>query len=122
MPDSPEVSCVVSIGTGYAKKSVQQPGWGFFNKFSFNTVRTAVSYATNTEAKHQDFQRKIARLGIRKNKDIPYFRFNVELNKEINLDDWQSMSKLEKITRDQLKDENGHLKKMVEDCVARLAL
>ncbi|KAH8669337.1 acyl transferase/acyl hydrolase/lysophospholipase, partial [Ilyonectria robusta] len=88
----PDIYCVVSIGTGRVKGPVQQPGGGFIN-----TVSTAISYTTNTEAKHQDFKRMIDRRR-RGGVDIHYFRFDVELEKEINLDDWQSMSTLEKIT------------------------
>ncbi|KAF5698512.1 hypothetical protein FMUND_15076 [Fusarium mundagurra] len=80
--DSPKVRCVVSIGTGLVKKPVQQPYWGFFN-----TVSSIISYATNTESKHKDFERKMDSL---KGRGGPsYFRFNVELEKQIKLDDWQ---------------------------------
>ncbi|KEY68262.1 hypothetical protein S7711_07017, partial [Stachybotrys chartarum IBT 7711] len=78
----PNVSCIISIGCGRVKRPVRQPG-GFLN-----TVSAAISYTTNTEAKHQDFMRTIdthRRGGI----DTRYFRFNVELDEEIKLDDWQ---------------------------------
>lgn len=104
MPDPPQISCVVSIRTGRVKKPVQQLGWGFLN-----TVSTVMSYATNTEAKHQDFERKIDRLDKRRKEGIRYWRFDVELDKPIKLDDWQSMPKLEKITQDQLTAEDRRI-------------
>lgn len=94
--NEPDISCVVSIGCGRVNRPIRQPGRGFLN-----TVSTAISYTTNTEAKHQDFKRRIDMLR-RRNMNIHYFRFNVELEEEINLDDWQSMPRLEKTTRQQL--------------------
>ncbi|KAH7359473.1 acyl transferase/acyl hydrolase/lysophospholipase [Plectosphaerella cucumerina] len=103
----PQVSCVVSIGTGRVKKPVQQSGW-----VALNTISTAVSYVTNTEAKHKDFCHKIGRLNARSERKICYFRFNVELKEEINLDDWQSMRTLKSITEDQLPGWNT----LIEQC------
>jgi hypothetical protein len=110
--DSPQVHCVVSIGTGLVKKPVQQPYWGFFN-----TVSSIVSYATNKESKHKDFERKMDSLKARGGPF--YFRLNVELEKQIKLDDWQNMEYLEELTRNQL-NEKGDLKAWVEECARKL--
>ncbi|KAJ3455469.1 hypothetical protein MRS44_016951 [Fusarium solani] len=115
VPDPPKVSCVVSIGTGRDKTPVQQPGWGYLN-----AVSTVVSYATNTEAKHQDFDRKIKMLNSRSGGEgICYFRFNVELEKEIYLDDWQSMLTLKALTEKQLETEK--LDDLIQECADCLA-
>ncbi|RKK67354.1 hypothetical protein BFJ69_g14562 [Fusarium oxysporum] len=110
VPSPPEVSCIVSIGTGRDKMPVQQPGYGYLN-----TVSTVVSYATNTQAKHQDFDLKIKMLNSRsEGEEIAYFRFNVELEKEIGLDDWQSMPSLKAMTEKQLQTKESD--KLIQAC------
>jgi predicted acylesterase/phospholipase RssA len=96
--ETPVVSCVVSIGTSWCTK---KRGSGFFN-----TISQAVSFATNTEAKHRDFDYNIRRMNLRLEpaEQTMYFRFNAPTGEsEFNLDDWQQIGKLKKHTSKYLK-------------------
>jgi predicted acylesterase/phospholipase RssA len=108
---APVVGCVLSLGTSWSRK---QPSSIF--RF-FNTVTNAASYMTNTEAKHRDFERELNRLRAREpaNKNTKYFRFNTPTDDvTFNLDDYQQMDELEKITKGWLeKDEQ---RKKIKDC------
>ncbi len=96
--DTPIVSCVLSIGTSWSSKKA---GPGFVN-----TVSSVASFATNTEAKHRDFERNIIRMNKRvgPTEETEYYRFNTPTDEiEFELDDWQQMEKLKRLT-------NGYLK------------
>lgn len=97
--DSPYISCIVSVGTGNSPRAKVVPEGG---SSLWSTVKHALSFVTNTEAKHRDFKRMIRRENLRKgeNQQTEYFRFNAKTTgSEINLDDWQRMAELEEDTR-----------------------
>jgi predicted acylesterase/phospholipase RssA len=98
---TPVVSCVLSIGTSYSTK-VPRSIFRFFN-----TISKTISFSTNTEAKHRDFERSIRRANQRiasSANRTNYFRFNAPTgNDSINLDDWQRMPKLKKYTDNYLQ-------------------
>ena len=107
--ETPVVSCVVSIGTSWSSKKI---GSGFFN-----TISQVASFATNTEAKHRDFERKIIRMNARLNSDekTEYYRFNAPTDaQEFNLDDWQQMECLKVLTQKYL-DKPATIEK-IEKC------
>ncbi|KAE9967579.1 hypothetical protein BLS_006277 [Venturia inaequalis] len=95
----PDISCIVSLGTGW---STEQPsGWIRWFRF-INTLTTATLFMTNTRAKHMDFQRHIETLNFRqrehKQNETLYFRFDTPTKDEsFNLDDYQKMPKLKKL-------------------------
>lgn len=105
---APVVGCVLSLGTSWSKKAPP-------TIFRFiNTVSDTIPFLTNTEAKHRDFERELNRLRQREpeNKDTSYFRFNTPTDdKACNLDDYQGMNDLERITTEWLKTQQGDILK-----------
>lgn len=116
----PVVSCVVSIGTSW---STSNPTSSIFFKRFLNTVSAAISFATNTEAKHMDFKLNIERINqrhISERGPTEYFRFNTPTGKEkFYLDDWQKMPRLVKLTRDYLRDDQT--RERINTCAEMLA-
>jgi hypothetical protein len=93
----------------------------FFKRF-LNTISQAVSFATNTEAKHRDFERNIRRMNERlpSSEQTKYFRFNAPTGTEIfNLDDWQRMYRLKELTRKYLEQPDTRAK--INECAQALA-
>ncbi|KAK5446542.1 hypothetical protein LTS15_009881 [Exophiala xenobiotica] len=116
---TPVVSCVVSIGTGWSES---KPSSSVFFKRFLNTISQAVSFATNTEAKHRDFERNIRRMNERlpPSEQTKYFRFNAPTGTEIfNLDDWQRMYRLKELTLKYLEQSDTRAK--INDCAQALA-
>jgi hypothetical protein len=116
---TPVVSCVVSIGTGWSES---KPSSSVFFKRFLNTISQAVSFATNTEAKHRDFERNIRRMNERlpSSEQTKYFRFNAPTGTEIfNLDDWQRMYRLKELTRKYLEQPDTRAK--INECAQALA-
>ena len=98
-----------SIGTSWSTKKI---GSGFFN-----TISQAVSFATNTEAKHKDFAHNIDRLNLRlkPEEQTEYYRFNAPTgDRDFNLDDWQQMGSLKVLTRRYLDE--ADTKDKIEKC------
>jgi predicted acylesterase/phospholipase RssA len=103
---APVVGCILSLGTSWSEK----PPSSIFR--FINTVTTATSFMTNTEAKHRDFERELNRLRKREpeNKATKYFRFNTPTGKvTFNLDDYQQMDELAKITTDWLETQHDSI-------------
>lgn len=113
--EEPVVSCVVSIGTGYHRKT-RRPPKGFLNKLS-----TTISYAMNTKAKDEDFRRRLESLNLRKSEDqrTMYFRFDALIRESINIDDWQKMRILEEDTNTWLGTGEGQ--ELIEKCARLLS-
>ncbi|PVH67650.1 FabD/lysophospholipase-like protein [Cadophora sp. DSE1049] len=91
----PPIGCIVSLGTSWSSAVPSSP-------FRFiNTVSRVVPFTTNTEAKNLDFRRELNRINARlPPKDhTAYFRFNTPtVDETFNLDDYQQMARLEKLT------------------------
>lgn len=118
--DTPVVSCVLSVGTSFADTKPNIGGWRLQNLIY--TVTQLMSFVTNTEARHQDFERNIHRMNQRLPEDqrTKYFRFNVPTgNEEFPMDDWQKMPKLKQMTRDYLA--KPEVRKKIEECAQVLA-
>lgn len=92
---APTVSVVLSLGTSW---STPKPA----KNYSFiGTVNRITSFATNTEAKHRDFQRYLNRIRDRidENANTQYFRFNTPTGSDvIYLDDYLKMGELKTYT------------------------
>lgn len=117
--ETPVVSCVVSIGTSWSTPQ-SKPG-GFVSRF-VNTLSQTVSFATNTEAKHRDFERRNKRRNVRlpENERTAYFHFNAPTGDQVfGLDDWQSMPKLKELTSQYLAD--PETKDKITECAQVLA-
>lgn len=105
--DEPDVSCLISLGTGYVR-----PGrsWAADIVPAIRHLETAgavMSFATNSNAKGKDFSRHHATLLKTREKyaKMKYLRFNPNLKShEIGLEDYTMMKKLEKITIKYLED------------------
>jgi len=109
---TPVTTCVVSIGCGWCDPKPPPSGMFGRTKRLFSTMLSAVSFATNTEAKHRDFERNIKRINQRLpgkvgdpvNEQTAYFRFNVPTGKdEFHLDDYRQMPKPEELTHTYLR-------------------
>lgn len=110
--DEPDVSCLISLGTGYVG-----PG-GSSNWFAdiipgaraLETAGAVLSYATNANAKGKDFSRHYSTLLSTRQKyaKMKYLRFNPNLrSKQIALDDYTMMGELEDMTKRYLDDEKN---------------
>jgi predicted acylesterase/phospholipase RssA len=116
---TPAVSCVLSIGTSW---STHKPVSSNFFKRFLNTISQTIAFATNTEAKHRDFERNIRRANQRLPEDqrTSYFRFNASTdNESVNLDDWQRMGRLKEYTRKYIQDPDTQRK--IDECANVLA-
>lgn len=116
--ETPIVSCVLSIGTSWT--NVTPVSSNFLKRF-LNTVSQTISFLTNTEAKHRDFERNIRRINERLPPDqrTAYFRFNVHTDESMGLDDWQKMDKLREYTRKYLQDQD--VQEKIDECAKILA-
>lgn len=106
----PFVACVVSIGTGYHSEREELP------RDIFSTIGATVSYSTNVKAKDRDFGHHLKRWNLRKPKDqrTEYFRLDSRIQEAVNLDDYQSMDRLEQQTREWLGNED--CKSLIRQC------
>jgi predicted acylesterase/phospholipase RssA len=112
----PNISCVVSIGTTISKQK-RVSGWSFLNK-----VTETMSFATNTEAKHHDFQRNNSRCNLRKPKEeiTQYFRFNAPLgDTRVDLADYRKIPLLKQKTEEYL--ETNEVQIQIKRCAELLA-
>lgn len=112
----PDISCVVSIGTSYTKK----PEGNSFYHF-IDTMKTVAGLATNTEAKHWDFESNNFRRNRRlpKDKQTKYFRFDAVTPEKIYLDDYRQMEQLETWTDDYLNQ--PEVASAIDKCATLLA-
>ena len=112
---APPVSCVLSIGTSWSTAT----SWSTFRLM--NTVTTAASFVTNTEAKDVDFHRLINRLRGRPGpeQNVNYFRFNAPTGKEsFNLDDYRKMPRLVTLTTEWVK--KPEIAQKIRECAESL--
>lgn len=121
---SPRIKCIVSLGTSHPEYKKAFTG-NFIAKF-FNTVSKTVSFATNTEAKHRDFERNMQQYNrrrlARKKSDPPtfYYRFNASTDtKSLGLADYLSMPALVAYTENYLQTPTVEI--WVEECAQHLA-
>jgi hypothetical protein len=119
----PSVSSVVSIGTSYFKKLETSHSRNFIG-----VVLRTLGFATNTEAKHWDFEGNNDRRNRRIDSEeerTHYFRYNADATKDINLDDYQQMGVLEADTVTYLakleKDRDSSGDSYIDRCAKRLA-
>lgn len=102
-----QVACVVSIGTGLETPTPMP--WSRPVARLIDTVTRTIKFATNTEAEHKDFKHFIDRLNLRQTAQgltkTEYFRFNVPTgNQRFDLDDYQSIPKLERLTEKYIEE------------------
>lgn len=119
----PRIKCIVSLGTAHPDFDLKQRRRSTVSgiKRFFNTVSKTVSFVTNTEAKHRDFDRNI-RQHNRRDPDCAtaYFRFDATTAKErIGLDDYLKMPKLVEYTNIYLQ--RPEVDAWVSECAALLA-
>lgn len=121
---SPHIKCIVSLGTTHpdfkeAKKK------NFIAKF-FNTLSKTVAFATNTEAKHRDFERNMQQYNRRRaargkpSRQTMYYRFNASTGSQsVSLADYLSMPALVTYTETYL--EKAEVVNWIDECAKRLA-
>lgn len=106
--DEPDVSCLISLGTGYLQPPPLASWADFIPGYRLLTMAKAVmSFATNANAKGKDFSRhRSTLLSTRpKHQRMVYVRFNPNLRgHEIGLDEYSKMEELERITIKYLED------------------
>lgn len=112
--DEPDVSCLISLGTGYVRPGGSpMADSGFIPGFHLlGTVQAVVGFATNANARGKDFSRHYSTLlkTRRKYERMKYFRFNPNLGSEkIGLEDYTMMKKLEQMTMLYLGDKKNKL-------------
>lgn len=107
--DEPDVSCLISLGTGYVR-----PGGSPANSIPLvrllGTVNAVMGFATNANAEGKDFSRHYSTLLRTRPKyaKMKYIRFNPNLGSQaIGLEDYTMMDKLEKMTNEYLEEENN---------------
>jgi len=109
---APKVSCVISLGTGYA-----QPGSAKSIRLRLlGMASSVIGFATNTEAKGKDFSRHMTNLNRRDEfKKTKYLRFNPPLGlNEIGLGDYTRMELLQTITEKYLAGQTDYIKKAAD--------
>ncbi|KIW95977.1 uncharacterized protein Z519_03043 [Cladophialophora bantiana CBS 173.52] len=117
---SPQIKCIVSLGTTHPEYDAnKRPGSGIMR--FFNTITKTVAFVTNTEAKHRDFDRNMRQRNERNpTRRTSYYRFNASTGKdEIDLDDYLKMPKLKEYTDVYL--EKPEIAQWVNECAALLA-
>ncbi|KAK5214220.1 hypothetical protein LTR47_004556 [Exophiala xenobiotica] len=117
---NPRIKCIVSLGTTHPEhESSIRPGRGI-SRF-FNTITKTVAFATNTEAKHRDFDRNMRQHNRRRpEKQTAYFRFNAPTDHEqIDLGDYLRMPKLVQYTEEYLK--RPEVDNLINECAEILA-
>ncbi|KIX92639.1 uncharacterized protein Z520_11668 [Fonsecaea multimorphosa CBS 102226] len=117
---SPRIKCIVSLGTTHLEDDDKERLGSGIAKF-FNTITKTVAFATNTEAKHLDFERNMRQRNERDpTRKTYYYRFNASTGKHnINLDDYLKMPELVDYTNAYL--ERPEVDKWVSECAALLA-
>lgn len=110
--DEPDVSCLISLGTGYVRPGGSPTGVADMIPGArlLETVGAVMSFATNANARGKDFSRHYSTLLSTRAKyaKMKYLRFNPNLrSQEIGLEDYTMMEKLEKVTVEYLKEENN---------------
>jgi len=121
---SPPIRCIVSLGTTHpAYKNPAKKN--FIAKF-FNTLSKTVAFATNTEAKHRDFERNMQQFNRRRlsrgkgDRQTFYYRFNASTGpRSIGLADYLSMPYIVTCTETYLETEE--VKKWIEECANHIA-
>ena len=114
--ETPVVRCVVSIGTGFCDPKPLS-SWHFADK-----ILGIIGFATNTEAKHHDFERNLRRMNARLplHERTKYFRFNVPTKeRDFGLDDWQSMAALEKVAEKYIETDSD-VRDKIRECAQAL--
>lgn len=121
---SPGIKCIVSLGTTHPEYK-KTTNYNFIAKF-FNTVSKTVAFATNTEAKHRDFERNMQQYNRRRlarskpDRQTFYYRFNAPTGtKSIGLADYLSMPALVAYTDNYLQTPT--VDKWIEECAEHLA-
>lgn len=121
--DEPDVSCLISLGTGYVRPSSGGSSTGVADFIPgahlLETAGAVMSFATNANAKGEDFSRHYSTLLSTRQKyaKMKYLRFNPNLrSQEIGLEDYTMMKKLEKMTKAYLreKDNQSYIEKAVD--------
>lgn len=121
---SPRIKCIVSLGTTHPeyKKASNK---NFIAKF-FNTLSKTVAFATNTEAKHRDFERNMQQYNRRRQargkpeRQTLYYRFNASTGAQsVSLADYLSMPALVSYTETYLT--KPEVEKWIEECAEHLA-
>lgn len=106
-PDEPEpdVSCVISLGTGYAPAG--SPGDSYFQLLG--TASAVMDFATNVNPKGKDFSRHMTMLNQRgQYAKTRYIRFSPSLGKErIGLADYMRMEDLKRIAEKDVRKPEG---------------
>lgn len=115
--DDPDVSCLISLGTGYLRTPPLAswadivPGYRLLKM-----VKAVMSFATNANAKGKNFSRhRKTLLSTRpKYERTVYVRLNPDLEgQEIGLDEYSKMDELERITIEYLKYEHEYIERVV---------
>lgn len=121
---SPPIKCIVSLGTTHPEYK-KAPKKNFIAKF-FNTLSKTVAFATNTEAKHRDFERNMQQFNRRRvargrsDRQTFYYRFNASTGaRSVGLADYLSMPYLVSCTETYLETED--VRRWIEECANHLA-
>lgn len=124
---TPVTTCVVSIGCGWSDPKPPPSGLFARTRRFVGAMLSGLEYATNTEAKHRDFERNVRRINQRLsgdpgdtvNEKTAYFRFNTPTFKEdFNLDDYQQMPRLKQLTEKYL--EESEVQRKIDECAHAL--
>lgn len=101
---SPQISCVISLGTGYIQAESPASAWFHLT----GVVSSVMDFSTNTNAKAKDFTRHMDRLKFRpEHKKSQYVRLNPRLVANIGLADYTRMEELRKLTMDYIKEDGS---------------
>lgn len=118
-PDDPEpeISCVISLGTGYTPAG--SPGDSYFQLLG--TASAVMDFATNVNPKGKDFSRHMTTLNQRGHyAKTKYLRFNPPLEKEkIGLADYTRMADLKRIAEKDVQ-KPGKAQEFLEMAVAAI--
>lgn len=115
--DEPDVSCLISLGTGYLRPTSLTSWADVIPGYRLLTMVGAVmSFATNANAKGKDFSRHQTVLSTRpKYERMVYIRLNPDLRgQEIGLDEYSKMEELERITIDYLRGQSKYIERVVD--------
>lgn len=98
---SPQISCVISLGTGYIQAESPASAWFHLT----GVVSSVMDFSTNTNAKAKDFTRHMDRLKFRpEHKKSQYVRLNPRLVTNIGLADYTRMEELRTLTIAYIKE------------------
>lgn len=115
--DEPDVSCLISLGTGYVKPDSSPANFIPLVRL-LGTAKAVMNFATNSNAEGKDFSRHYSTLLKTRPKyaKMKYIRFNPNLGSQaIGLEDYTMMKKLEDMTDAYLEEEKN--KKFIDDAV-----